>query len=114
VEVLRWEHDSGYELHNQLDKLSIAPDAAFFGHLDVVKYPRTLGIKWDTCTNAALSGTSSPWDEDTCSYAASKGYIALLQWARAQQCPWDEDTCSYAATMNGHLELLKWARASLG
>ena len=52
--------------------------------------------------------------EDPCSCAASKGHLALLQWARAQQCPWDEDTCSYAAAMNGLLELLKWARTKVG
>ena len=46
-----------------------------------------------------------------CSWAAQEGYLALLQWARANGCPWKEDTCERAAE-GGHLELLKWARAN--
>jgi hypothetical protein len=39
------------------------------------------------------------------------GHLELLKEARAQQCPWDKDTCTTAAAY-GHLELLKWARAN--
>jgi len=46
------------------------------------------------------------------SNAALNGHLELLKWARANGCcPWDEEMCSNAA-LNGHLELLKWARAN--
>ena len=35
------------------------------------------------------------------------GHIEVLQWARAQGCPWDEKTCSVAA-INGHRAVLQW------
>ena len=38
------------------------------------------------------------------------GHLEVLKWARAHGCPWDESTCAKAA-MNGHLEVLQWARA---
>jgi len=49
------------------------------------------------------------WDVKTCINAASNGHLELLKWARANQCPWSEETCAYAA-QGGHFELLKWAR----
>jgi hypothetical protein len=39
------------------------------------------------------------------------GHLEVLKWARENGCPWDEQTCSSAAT-GGHLEVLKWARAN--
>jgi hypothetical protein len=51
-----------------------------------------------------------PWDERTCAGAARGGHLGMLQWARANGCPWDERTCSEAA-FGGHLEALQWARA---
>ena len=37
------------------------------------------------------------------------GHLEILKWARANGCPWNEKTCSHAA-MNGHLDILEWAR----
>ena len=45
----------------------------------------------------------------TCVYAAVNGHLEILKWARENGCPWDKCTCTYAAS-NGHLEVLKWAR----
>ena len=39
------------------------------------------------------------------------GHLEVLQWARAHGCPWDKWTCAYAAE-GGHLEVLQWARAN--
>ena len=47
--------------------------------------------------------------EWTCAYAAMNGHLNVLKWAKKNKCPWDEDTCALAA-WNGHLEVLKWAR----
>lgn len=40
---------------------------------------------------------------------ARKGWLPVLQWARANGCLWDHWTCAVAA---GHLELLPWTRAN--
>jgi hypothetical protein len=37
------------------------------------------------------------------------GSLAVLQWARAQDCPWEVDVCAYAA-LGGHLHVLQWAQ----
>ena len=50
-----------------------------------------------------------PWDEGVCFFAAFKGHIEVLKWARSNGCPWNEGVCSNAAYA-GHLEILKWAR----
>ena len=42
--------------------------------------------------------------------AAKNGHLVVLRWARAHGCPWDEWTCAKAAE-NGHLAVLRWARA---
>jgi len=57
VEILKGRQDSGYELNNLLDKDTIT-DAAFYGHLDVVKDLRTLGFECveDTREFAAQGG----------------------------------------------------------
>ena len=44
-----------------------------------------------------------------CAYAALNGHFEILKWARENGCPWNEYTCSNAAK-NGHFEILKWAR----
>ncbi len=58
----------------------------------------------------ARSTLDIPWGRTTCSEAARQGHLDLLRWARAQGCPWDENTCAQAAR-GGHLGLLQWARA---
>ena len=95
LEILKWGEDSGYELKNMLNSDTIIEHVMLNGHLEVVKYLRSLVI---------------PWDRWTCANVALNGHLELLKWARTNQCPWDEWTCAHAA-LNGHLELLKWARA---
>ena len=46
-------------------------------------------------------------DSYTCSFAALNGHLEVLKWARENACPWDSYTCSYAVA-NGQLEVLKW------
>lgn len=72
-----------------------------------------------TCSAAAGKGhlavlqwareQGCPWWTDTCQYAAGAGHLAVLQWARQQGCLWGAGTCSYAAK-EGHLDVLQWAR----
>jgi hypothetical protein len=44
--------------------------------------------------------------EDWSRRFAVNGWLALLQWARANGAPWGEETCSGAAK-GGHLEVLQ-------
>jgi hypothetical protein len=44
--------------------------------------------------------------EDWSKQFAAKGWLGVLQWARANGCPWDESTCAQAAA-GGHLEVLQ-------
>jgi len=46
---------------------------------------------------------------DVCRHIAIEGHLEVLKWAREQGCPWGADTCANAA-WGGHLELLKWVR----
>merc|ERR1719443_954090 len=60
---------------------------------------------------AALEGPAqSEFESGLCAYAAMNGHLEVLQWARAHGCPWNTSTCAEAAE-NGHLEVLQWARA---
>ncbi len=45
------------------------------------------------------------------SWVALNGHLEVLKWARANNCPWDRWTCINAAN-NGNLEVLKWAWAN--
>jgi hypothetical protein len=53
-----------------------------------------------------------PWDELTCSTAASDGHMDVLRWLRAQEppCPWNQLSCVMAA-IGGRLDVLRWLRA---
>ena len=42
-----------------------------------------------------------------CNYAASRGSVRLLKWARENNCDWSTDTCDCAA-LHGHLSTLKY------
>ena len=41
-------------------------------------------------------------------YAAKNGHLEVLKWARANGCQWDWNTWMGAA-INGHNEVHKWA-----
>jgi hypothetical protein len=49
-----------------------------------------------------------PWNETTCDWAAKRGYLQVLKWAREMGCAWTEATCIHAAE-GGHMKLLLWA-----
>jgi hypothetical protein len=45
----------------------------------------------------------------TPAWAAKEGHLAVLRWARDNECPWDFRTCTFAADA-GQLEVLQWVR----
>jgi len=100
-------------------------DAASYGWLSALRWPREHGCPWDeqTCSEAAAGGhlevlrwareqrRPCRWYVWTCTNAALFDHFDVLQWARGQSppCPWDNTTCLRAAA-NGNLEMLKWVR----
>ena len=47
------------------------------------------------------------WSTDMCIYAARIGHLPALQYLHENGCPWDSNTCIHAA-MEGHLPVLKY------
>lgn len=64
----------------------------------------------ESLTRQRLGKTLSFSRERTtvCFYAAVRGDLELLQWARANGCGWDERVTA-AAARGGHLAVLQWA-----
>eukprot|EP01041_Mallomonas_annulata_P008754 gene8754-18103_t len=50
-----------------------------------------------------------PWNENTCTTAASAGNLNVLKWLRSQDppCPWNEQACIEALWRN-YPDMLKW------
>jgi len=103
-------------------KLIICEEAAVDGHLDVIKWARSMGASWGrTMWEALVNGhlevivwahsVGADWPVNTCSTAAAKGHLKILQYARANGAVWNESTATNAA-LNGHLEILQWAVAN--
>lgn len=44
----------------------------------------------------------------TCYSAAVNGHLEVLKWARSQKCPWDKDQCLLSAKGN----VLEWIRCN--
>ena len=107
-------------LHGFGARIMIA--AAEGGHLDILKWLRGKGCRWnrEIVAIAARNGHIDclKWAHENggqwyryyiCAFAAEGGSLDALQWARENGCPWDNNTCSNAAK-NGHIDCLKWAR----
>ena len=92
-------------------------DEKFF---ECIKYAHENGCPWDelTCKWAVTWGyinsleyavkNECPWNEETCECAAAFGNLECLQYAHENRCPWDIRTCSQAV-INGNLECLQYA-----
>jgi hypothetical protein len=75
-------------------------------------------FKKDTCTTAASRGylkclkyahvNGCPWDENTCAAAAENGQFNCLKYAHLNGCPWDSRTCEIASK-NNHIDCLTYA-----
>jgi hypothetical protein len=95
--------------------------AAFYGHLECLKYLHQNNYPWDEWTfgSAAANGhldclkylheNNCPWNEYLCSYAAFNGHLDCLKYLHKNKYFWNEYTCQKAA-MNGHIDCLEYAR----
>ena len=84
-------------------------------------YDRVVGLLGEAaehvCDYAARRGSlrllkwarvnNRTWGAMTCTGAAEKGHLPALKYLHENGCPWDRNTCDYAA-MNGHLPTLKY------
>ena len=86
-------------------------------------YERVVGLfggaaNWEVCNYAALRGSvkvlkwarvnNLAWSTYTCSYAARNGHLPTLQYLHENGCPWNSNTCMYAAH-NKHWDCLQYA-----
>ena len=101
--------------------------AASRGHLDIMKYLRTLeppypwgtaacrgAIKFPGCLKwLRQQEPSCPWDAGCFALAAAQGQLSLMQWMRAQEppCPMDS-SAMVATTKNNDPGMLKWVRTN--
>ena len=84
-------------------------------------YERVVGLLGEAakyvCNYAASRGSvrllkwarenNLDWSAHTCHYAAYNGHLPALQYLHENGCPWDSYTCSSAA-YNGHLPALQY------
>eukprot|EP00873_Tetraselmis_striata_P008604 jgi/Tetstr1/428868/TSEL_001862.t1 len=80
VELLRWAAGQGCTL---LDDARVVSAAVAGGQLDVMRW--------------ALQSCGWALPRETSEWAASRGHLGILRWAREQGCRWDDLTCAAAA-----------------
>jgi hypothetical protein len=97
-----------------LDPLAIILSFIFFSHEDkktcivYVEVLRAQHMEDSYALTQLKWRLSEGWpSDDACSDAARNGHLDVLKWARANGCPWDEWTCAYATR---YFHILKWAR----
>ena len=96
------------------------PAAAYPLRFDFDAFPDMPSKTWRTRVTGLLDNDealSLPYErvvglfggdaERVCNYAAMRGSLRLLKWARENNLDWDEITCSSAAA-KGHLPALKY------
>jgi hypothetical protein len=78
-------------------------------YLEAAKHGYLGILKWFYDKQSQQNKTEKLWNEYTCSVAAERGHLEVLQWLREKGYPWNKLTCTRAAR-NGHLHILQWAR----
>ena len=73
-------------------------EAAFGGHLNVLRWLRMNGC---------------PWDRKTIFYAVRGGHLNVLKWAYANSCPFTSIKYQNIAAVHGRLDVLKWYSESV-
>jgi len=111
-EMLKWLVDHGFSMD----------DSCRFGRLDMLQWAVDHGLPQEArpniCKYAAARGNLEvvkwarahgfEWSEGTCQMAACNGHLDVLQYARSNGCAWGKGVCE-AAARKGHLAVIKWA-----
>jgi hypothetical protein len=122
LHILKWAYDNGCHI----DTDQCIRSALQGSHLDIVtwlcnefRFPRSFCIVEEAAhydNNIHIlewvmsTGYQVNLDKTTvCTFAAEKGDLQTLKWARTRGFSWDEEVCKNAAKF-GHIELLKWSR----
>lgn len=89
------------------------------GHLMLLKSFKPFGVYYDVCQCAAegghldvlkyLKSINSLWDERVCRVAAKHGHFEILKWVVANGCPCAYHEITICAAKNGDLKMLEWA-----
>src|SRR5579872_647404 len=118
--------------HEQLKQNDMAHKMIYFiaaemNRQDIIRSINNLGYcefkQFNECIHHATKGghleltkwlmeNGCIWDEDVCTIAAGHGYLEIIQWAIIKNLIWNPDICFRAAAINGHLEILKWAKTN--
>ena len=98
----------------EIKKLS-DDEAVDLGNVSLLKDRHSRGVLKDECLTCAAAARNGDLEELKALRAknlrAMDGHLEVLKGARANDCPWHEEMCACAAR-NGHLEVLQWARAN--
>jgi hypothetical protein len=118
-EVVKWLCSVNCPLSNFVCNI-----AARHGHLDIYKFLRENKCVYNRSTwESALEGgyleviiflqDNEPRRENTgaivlsCTIAAKRGHLEVIQWLRKHGYPWNKTTCEAAAS-GGHLDVLRY------
>lgn len=111
------------------DDIYICEDAAFYGHINCMKFARAIGVPWNTstilgdsaCDKATTSGSlecliyahenGSFSNQETLGLAAWEGQLECLKYLHEIGTPWHPRTCCFAA-YRGHLDCLKYVHTN--
>ena len=97
VDLVTWSVERGFR-----DWRRLAREAAAGGRPEVLVWLQERGHPlWDP----------ADWYYTVCDVAARAGKLETLRYLRDAGAPWTERTCRHAAE-NGHLDVLRWARAA--
>jgi len=88
LSMLQWMY---CDLHFPINE-AVYIFAAQYGHLNVIKWARSI---------------KCPWDQWTTLFAARYGHLELLDWLYENGCPLGPSICDSAA-IGGHLHIMKW------
>ena len=119
-----------FDAFSRMPSCHMTPERVVSGLLDndealSLPYERVVGllgeveVEWeDVCDYAAVRGSvrllkwarvnDRAWSVETCTYAACNGHLPALKYLHENGCPWDSNTCSYAV-LNGHWDCLQYA-----
>lgn len=107
------------------DRNYLCNEAVQSGHLDMLIYLNNHGVSWDEdgmpLYTAALNGYVDIMEYafqkgcqvpevgvfSLCDAGAYNGHLNVIKWARAHGCYWDEHTFSYAA-LHDDIEMIEW------
>ena len=70
-------------------------------------YERVVGLLGELGLTVWKDTVRTSWTKIVCSYAASRGSVRLLKWARENNLDWSAGACSSAA-WKGHLSVLQY------